>query len=226
MDFEDRLRNQLHGQSNSIEVEIDSPVTVAQRSAARTRRRAVGLPVAALMLAGIVGGGIWASQDQDDGTESVALVGDETADNTPSEGDVDAEAEVASPDAAEAGPVDLETLITQGFSAGPELVLEDISSDKSPGGWGASEVHDAGGIYYVLSTAPGRASIEQLDSYRNDTLYKYDGSAWSIEGFGDRLVADFDVSDDGVLYAVSTGTTTPMAARAGRGASCRPRATT
>jgi len=215
MDFEDRLRNQLHGQSNNIEVEIDSPVAVAHRSATRTRRRMVGLPVAALMLAGIVGGGLWASQDQDGGTESVALVGDEsTDDEAPTEGDTDAEAETANSGSTNAGPVDLDQLITQGFSPGPELVFDDVSSAKSPGGWGPTEVHGNDGIYYVLSTAPGRpAPAEPGDyiSFRPDTLYTYDGSAWSINGFGDRLVADFDVSDDGVLYAVSTGTTTDVA---------------
>jgi len=211
MDFEDRLRNQLHGQSNNIHVEVDSPVAVAHRSATRTRRRLVGIPVAALMLGGIVGGGIWASQNQSDPTESVAVVGDETSDENAS--DETASDENAGDQNEVDGPVDLERLITQGFSPGPELVLQDISSANSPGGWGPTQVHDTGGVYYVLSTAPGRVDLTDPDAdaaYRPDTLYTYDGNDWSISGFGDRLVADFDVSPSGVLYAVSTGTTTDV----------------
>lgn len=210
MDFEDRLRNQLQGQSNNIHVELDSPVAVAHRSTARTRRRLVGLPVAALMLGGIIGGGIWASQDQTADSESVALVGDETTENETADTDDAIADEAVIDDAATGGPATLEQLITQGFSAGPELDLQDISSDKSPGGWGPTQVHSSGGVYYVLSTAPGQVPPDSPESYaafRPATLYTYDGDAWSINGFGDRLVADFDVATDGVLYAVSTGTT-------------------
>jgi hypothetical protein len=92
------------------------------------------------------------------------------------------------------------------------ISFTDITSENSPGN---GRVFSDDGVYFVLSTAPGRVTFgpnttseEYMEAYRADTLYVYTAeSGWQIQDAGDRFIADMTI-DNGVLYAVSTGSKT------------------
>lgn len=208
MNFEDRLRGHLQQQNDDLAVQPEGPNAVADRSTARRKRRAIGIPAAVIMLAGLAGGGYWASQTGE--TESVEIVADDTEENANDDAAADEVAEAVEPadaEANQAGAVDIDS-----FGAGPALTFQNIASENSPSGWAPNSAAEDGGIYYVLSTAPGEpASYESYgpDAYRPNTFYTYDGE-WHVNEVQDYFVSDFE-AQDGVLYAVSTGTSSTTA---------------
>lgn len=99
---------------------------------------------------------------------------------------------------------------------GAALTFSDVSDGDAPGGYNVWQNGRSNGLYYVLSTAPGvtwesqQAACDDecyLD-LRNDTLYTFDGDSWNRSNLGDRFVNSIDSTDSGLLYTVSTGTTT------------------
>lgn len=186
MNFDDRLKNELQNQGAQISIEPAGVDDIASRSAKRRQRRMAGMTaVAAVVLLG-VGGFIASGRD---GSTPVAtnLDAEEQADTAP-EGATDT--------------TDVQPL------AGAPLEFVNIESGSSPGAFG---VYGTGVVtadaYYMLSTAPGPADIDDYNAYRPNTLYKYDGSEWTNSSFGDRFISSLS-SDQGVLYTVSTGTKT------------------
>jgi len=93
------------------------------------------------------------------------------------------------------------------------LTLAAASNVNAPGGFSFVSSGADGGVYYVVSTAPG-LRFEDLDPGeefpRPATVYAFDGSSWSNTTItGDRFVSGItNGSTGGVLYAVSTGTPT------------------
>lgn len=186
MDFEKRLRDHMSEQADQIEIETASPASITQ--APRTRAPITTLAALAVVIAAAAG--FFALSQGDDGqvNEIAAGQADESAETS-------ADADAPEFQVADFVPVQ----------------FTDISGENSPG---YGRVFTDNGTYYVLSSAPGRVKFdeltaeEQMTLFRQDTLYVYDESAgWQVRPAGDRFIGDFQIND-GVLYAISTGSKT------------------
>lgn len=187
MDFEKRLRDHMSEQADRIEIDSASPTSITEAS--RTRAPITTLAALAVIIAAAAG---FFALSQDEGstvTEVAAGQADDAADTS-------ADTEAPTFETADYAPVQ----------------FTDISSENSPG---YGRVFTDGGVYFVLSSAPGRVTFDEnttdeefMEAYRMDTLYVYSGDAgWTVQDLGDRFISDFQI-DDGVLYAVSTGSKT------------------
>ncbi len=211
MDFDDRLRNQLHTQSNELQISPEGSDAVRSRSKRRRQRRAGGTVVATLLVALAAGswiagqnGDVEANLATEGTTESLEAAGSTGSDSSaPATSDTQAPIDIALPE------------------PGAALTLGPASDDGAPGGYNVFQSGSANGLYYVLSTAPGVTYDdydENVGFFRNDTIYTFDGSSWSQNAVGDRFVSTLDSDDAGLLYTVSTGTATAQALELGRSA--------
>jgi hypothetical protein len=205
MDLENRLRNHLAEQASGIPVDGVGAGSIMEHSP-RGNRPLTALAAVLLIVAG--GAGFWwfTAGDEPPTTGIAAVEGDsgddQTADDT---------------DDTDGGSSDGEgAVIPDGdgsAAAGAFVALEavNITDENSPG---SGRVVAVDGVYYVLSTSPGRVDMnrnrtdaEWQDLYRMDTFYIYDGDGWSSTEVNDRFISDY-TARDGILYAVSTGSTT------------------
>ncbi len=199
MDFDDRLRNHMHEQGGNLTIRPEGSDAVARRARMRRQRRTAGAIAAALVV--VVGMFGWIISTRDTDSVQVTTEGpvDVTADDDAGE---ESASEVAQP------VDDVDDLPDATPAPGDPLVFEPIDNDGAPGGFNVYENGATGGLYYVLSTAPG-VTYETLPEdewfIRNDTLYTYDGDRWASGGFGDRFVSTIDSSASGALYTISTG---------------------
>ncbi len=183
MDFEKRLKNHLTEQADGIEIESTDPHAITARS---PRSRTSISTMAAVLVVIAAAAGFWMLSSGDNGAVTEIAAGDS--------GEVEAEGEA--PTFEPVAHVPLEVL--------------DITAENSPG---HGRVMSDNGIYYVLSTAPGRVSLndqnmtdeQYMEIFRQNSFYVYDReTGWTVSEIDDRFVSDFAV-DDGVLYVVSTG---------------------
>lgn len=194
MDFNDRLRNQLHTQSDELQLSPEGTHAVRTRSRKRQQRRIGGTVLATVLIAMLAGGWI------------LGRSGDTEA-NLATEGESDATSE-GSPDSTGSGSDDspVEMVLP---NPGAPLVLSTANNETAPGGYNVFQSGRSGDLYYVLSTAPG-LTYDDLDDgtgvLRNDTVYTFDGSEWSQSSIADRFVSTLDATESGLLYTVSTGT--------------------
>ena len=213
MDFEDRLRDQLHHQTADIEIRPEGVDVLAGRVRTRRTRRVTAAAMAALIVvAGMTGYLIGREADE---PAQVATQGgdDESSDETVGDTSSDRDAAAASSPSG-SDPSELPDVALP--DPGSPLVFTNVDDDSSPGGYSVYQNGWAGDIYYVLSTAPG-STWEELDArgrYGPDTLYTWDGDRWSTGSFGDRFVSEIS-GDGGVLYAISTGSVTSDGLAAG-----------
>ena len=193
MDFDDRLRNQLHSQSSDLQLPAEGSNAVRARSRRRKRQRTGGAALATLVVALLAGGwiagrdttaeanlatkGLPVSQDASNSTKG---------NSTPSSSSI----EVVLPD------------------PGDPLVLTTAQNVDAPGGYNVYQNGHSGGLYYVLSTAPGVKYDDfedDLGLIRDDTIYTFDGSSWSQNALADRYISTVESTSEGLLYTVSTG---------------------
>ncbi|MGH1487834.1 MAG: hypothetical protein ACRBK7_00320 [Acidimicrobiales bacterium] len=189
MDFESRLRNHMAEQADGIEIESAAPASIT--NAAQSRSRAPIATLATLAVVVVAAAGFFMLSQDDAGPVSEIAAG-QADDSAGTSADTDG----ATFEVADYAPIE----------------FIDISTDNSPG---FGQVHTADGVYYVLSSAPGRVKFDEnttdeefMEAYRQDTLYVYnEGSGWKTQDLGDRFISDLEVQD-GVLYVVSTGSKT------------------
>lgn len=211
MDFNDRLRNQLHTQGHALQLSAEGSDAVRSRSRRRKQRRAGGTVIATLLVALLAGS--WIAGQSGDAEANLATdSGGEAPDDAASSGSGDA----APLTSAEQTPIEVALP-----DPGASLVLTSANDVGAPGGYNVFQSGSSNGLYYVLSTAPG-VTYEDFDDEigypRNDTIYTFDGSSWSQNSAGDRFVSTLDSDDSGLLYTVSTGTATGQALELGRSA--------
>lgn len=206
MDFEDRIRDQLHHQTADIEIRPEGVDVLAGRVRARRARRTTAAAMAALILAAGLTGYLIGRQADEPAQVATQGGDDESSEETVGDGTGDGEA-AASSASSGSGPSELPDVALP--DPGSPLVFVNIEDDTSPGGYSVYQNGRAGDIYYVLSTAPGSTweELDARDRYGPDTLYTWDGDRWDTGSFGDRFVTEIS-GDDGVLYAVSTGSVT------------------
>ncbi|NNC80385.1 MAG: hypothetical protein HKN94_09570 [Acidimicrobiales bacterium] len=190
MDFDDRLKQHIHRQSDDLVITPEGTGAVEKRSRRRRQRRSAAVVVAAVLAIAGIGSIV---SNQNNGTE-VRLAAPDTE-----------EAQEDESTGSEEGPA----AGTSGdIQRGSSLVLTDTANAQSPGGFNVWNNTFDNGIYYVLSTAPGKTfeDYEREGNYegRPDTLYSWDGNGWSVSTFGERYVNEL-LSDNGVLYTISTG---------------------
>ncbi len=203
MDFEDRLRDHLHDRTAEIHIEPEGVDVVADRVRSRRTRRTVAAAVAALaVVAGLTS---FLVNQGDDTPDQVATEGIAEDAEEGSDGSDDETADAATSALATTPPGDLPDIVLP--DPGTALVFTNIETDASPGGFNVWHNGTAGDIYYVLSTAPGLTweEMERQPRYGPDTLYTWDGDRWSSGSFGDRFVTELTGGNDGILYAISTG---------------------
>lgn len=184
MNIEQRLSDHMAEQAERLTFETPDPAAITDRPPSGPNRTVSILAAAVVIVA--AGFGFWALSRGGGGTTEIAA----------GETD-DADADTDSVPASDVGLL--------------RLSVTDVSSADSPG-HGRVEVDN--GVYYVLSTAPGRVSLDEsfseeewLEAYRPSTFYSFDGGGWKIAEVEDRFISDFDV-DGGLLYVLSTGTLT------------------
>lgn len=204
MDFNDRLRTQLRTQSTELQLSTEGSNAVRSRSKRRKQRRAGGTVMATLLVVLLAGGWI------------VGRSGDTEA-NVATEGDADSADEATTESTIpESDPIDIALP-----EAGVPLVLSTADNVGAPGGYNVFQSGRSGGLYFVLSTAPG-VTYDDIDegggTVRNDTMYTFDGSSWSQDSTGDRFISTVDSANAGLLYTVSTGTASGPALELGTSA--------
>jgi len=190
MDFDDRLKQHIHRQSDDLVITPEGTGAVEKRSRRRRQRRSAAVVVAAVLAVAGIGTIV---SNQGDGSEvRLAAPDSEEAQEDESTGSAEAPAAGTSGD----------------IQRGSSLVLTDTANAESPGGFNVWNNTFDNGIYYVLSTSPGKTyeDYQREGNYesRPDTLYTWDGNEWSVSTFGDRYVNEL-LSDNGVLYTISTG---------------------
>jgi hypothetical protein len=188
MDIERRLKDHLVESGQRMNIASDDPTTIMNAGPPRSGK--VVQVMTAVLLVAMAGGGFWLLSDEKDGVTEIAA----------------GEAEAVDEDEASSepgnGPVNLTKI---------ELDFQNITSDISPSGNGQVIIDN--GMYYLLSTAPGRVKFdwdagtdeEFFELMRQNSFYVYSESdGWQVSTVEDRFISDFDVKD-GVLYVVSTG---------------------
>lgn len=201
MNFEDRIRNHMSEQGELIDITPEGPDAAIARQSRRARNR-MGTGVVAVMLAAIGGVGLWSLATNDDPVATqVTSVGRDAVERSTD----DESSPTVSDTTGDAGGE------SQTIEVGAPLEVLSINDDGAPG-YG-SEMRSSGGVYYVLSTAPGAVDLDDPEAgygaapFRPNTIYRFDeGAGWSNTEITDRWVSDF-VPDDGVLYVLSTGRT-------------------
>lgn len=185
MTLEDRLSNHMNEQAERMSF---TPRDLSDITDPPSRGRGQALATVAAALVFIAAGvGYFAFASQNEVTGVATDDGTTDDDGTNDDG-----AEDSTDDAAP--PV--------------EFDITDITDANSPGG---GEVVLDDGVYYVLSTSPGRvdpvalSEADALELFSQDTFYTYDGDGWQANEVEDRFISDFQV-DEGVLYVLSTGT--------------------
>ncbi|MGI9605037.1 MAG: hypothetical protein ACR2P0_02745 [Acidimicrobiales bacterium] len=208
MDFDDRLRGHMEHQSAQLEIQPEGVDAIARRARTRHQRRAAVMVTAALVVVAGLGGWLYGSTGQNT-VDQVATEGDGTATTTIAAASSSEEGASADNDQAlsSAAAPSIDAPVAESES-GRALEFSLIDNVDAPGGFNVWQNGQAGGLYYVLSTAPG-ATFESLGSeeewFRNDTLYTWDGGDWSQSSFGDRFVSDIGAGQNGLLYTLSTG---------------------
>ncbi len=190
MNLDDRLRNHLTEQNDELSISPAGADSVRSRSAQRKQRRAgaAAFGVVAIVLAL---GAAFIGAGRDD-----ANFATEGRNATPT----------SLPEATETGvPVAEAELATALPEAGSALVLSAGVTDGAPGGYSLYSGGNTGGVYYVISTAPGATFDDVEFGFSPDTLYTFDGSSWNNNELSDRFVSGIESERGGVLYAVSTG---------------------
>ncbi len=207
MNFDDRLRSHLTDQTADLTFTPEGIDGVRARSRRRKQRRA---GAATLSIAAVAIVGALALFGSDTEQANLATEGDPAVtDTTAATADV-----AANIDATEAPSApDVDVVLPDPGSA---LVLTSADNTGAPGGYNLFQTGRANGTYFVLSTAPGLTYEEAGGDFRPNTLYTFDGSRWTQDEFSDRFVSGFDSADDGVIYAVSTGSATSQELSVGR----------
>lgn len=208
MDFEDRLRNHLSGQSEIIEITPEGSDAVVNRHQRRARNRMAATGVA-VMLAVVGSFGLWTLADSERTTTTAITAPAQTEAEAPDAGTDAASAADGAASAVDNSGADNSGAVNSAavnFDGSVEVIVSDGVGAPSYG----YNTHSDQGVYYVLSTAPG--SVGQTGpvdpaSYRQNTIYSFEESAgWSNIEITDRWISDFRPSD-GVLYILSTGRT-------------------
>lgn len=191
MDIERRLKAHMDEFADRVEISTDRTPQSNKKATGPQRTLTAMTAILVVAMAGI---GFW-------------MLSDDTATTSLAAGDIDdvEESQANLEDADEADGADAET-------GSPTLKIVDVTSDDSPA---SGRVLSDGGVYYVLSTAPGpvdfsatRTDAQLQELYRQDTFYVLDGDRnWRVNSIEDRFVSDFAVND-GVLYVLSTGAPT------------------
>jgi len=199
MNFDDRLRNHLQDQHDELTIRPSAVEDVHARSARRKQKRlaatTLGICAIALLAFGVF-------MNNGSTTTDFATGGADDAPTTTTA--------PATDDAVEAVAVDapLESSLPE---PGESLVLTAANNDSAPGGYSIASSGVGGGVYYVVSTAPGARweDFEGGEYPRPSTVYTFDGSSWSNNTMtGDRFVGGITNGSEDVLYAISTGTPT------------------
>jgi len=193
MSFEDRLRDHLTDQGQTIDITPEGPEAAMTRHGRRARQRmAASAAAIALVFAG--GFGLWTLSDQ--APEQQTTV---TGETETTEADDSEEAGETSTDESGDGSGDATTVSTR------LEVVERIDENAPSAAW---ETEVDGNVYYVLSTAPGSTwDPNEFNEfgYRPDTIYRFDpDTGWASTEITDRWITDFAPSN-GVLYVLSTG---------------------
>ena len=203
MTFDDRLRTQLTEQTNDLVITPEGVDGVRARSRRRKQRRAAG---ATLSIAAIAIVGALALFGPDNEQANLATEGDAAPTDTTA---------ASSNATVEPAPVlDAQVVLPDPGSA---LSLSPANNKGAPGGYNLFQTGRANDTYFVVSTAPGLTYEDTEGEFiRPNTLYTFDGSQWSQNELTDRFVSGFDSSSNGVIYAVSTGTSTTQELSVGR----------
>ena len=201
MSIEKRLTDHMNEFAEMVDIPAGNAEQVTQR-ASNGGQRAITTVTAALVLL-LAGAGFLFLANGNPDTTSLAAGEENESGETATDGD----------EAADAAPLELDII--------------DVSSSDAPS-FGRTTESD--GVYYVLSTAPGPmdpnvafSEAEANHLYRPNTFYVLnEDREWQVSTVDDRFVSDFAV-DNGVLYALSTGSITSDSATFGtssdRGAS-------
>lgn len=203
MSFEDRLRDHLTNQVDSLDITPEGPQAVADRHARRSRNH-LGASAAAIALVLVGGFGLWSFADRTPEPRTTVTAAPNT---TEPAGDGDGDVAFATDEVVE------DTAQGLGSSSEPTIVstkLEAVESidDQAPGSAWDTKVD--GSVYYVLSTAPAESGVDEAGFagdgyYRANTIYRFDEeTGWTNNEVTDRWISDFTPSD-GVLYVLSTG---------------------
>lgn len=193
MDFEQRLQSHMNEFANRVELPAgEGPDAIQQRGSGGHQRAITAMTAIAVLL--MAGAGFLLLSDDEVPTTSVAAGEAEDAE-TEDDGDSD-----------ENGDGDGNGL------ANTAITTIDVSSPNAPA-YGQVELDD--GVYYILSTAPGKVdtsgNLSEEDwarISRMNTFYILDENReWQTNQIEDRFVSDFEIND-GVLYVLSTGTFT------------------
>ena len=203
MTFDDRLRTQLTEQTNDLVITPEGVDGVRARSRRRKQRRAAG---ATLSIAAIAIVGALTLFGPDNEQANLATEGDAAPTDTTA---------ASSNATVEPAPVlDAQVVLPDPGSA---LSLSPANNKGAPGGYNLFQTGRANDTYFVVSTAPGLTYEDTEGEFiRPNTLYTFDGSQWSQNELTDRFVSGFDSSSNGVIYAVSTGTSTTQELSVGR----------
>lgn len=202
MSIEKRLSSHMHEQADRLNFPTPDPADITHRPPSNNHR--VVAMAAALLMVMAAGAGFWALSQQPESTEIAAGQADDDADDGERDGTSDPGGEQGD------GTGDGQGTAAPSGGAFVGLDIIDVTGELSPG---SGQVAVDGGVYYVLSTAPGRVRVDEATSeeewnrlFRSNTFYTMtDDGSWQANEVEDRLISTFDV-DDGVIYVVSTGT--------------------
>lgn len=192
-DIERRLIHHMAEQAGGLSFPGADPTDIINRPPSN-RGRIVASAMALLVVVA-AGAGFWSLTQGDEASEIAAGQSDNADDEPADEGAADGD----EPSSGEATAV-----------ASIGLTITDFDGPNTPAG-GRVLIDD--GIYYVLSTAPGRVRLDTLETeeewsqaMRPRTFYtRTEGEDdWLLGDVGDRFVSSFSI-DDGVLYVLSTG---------------------
>ena len=203
MSIEKRLSDHMAEQADQLAFPATDPGDITGGRRPRPRR-GLGSMAALVVIVG-AGLGFWALTT-DDGVGTTELTAgavdddDEASDGTDT-GDGGDDAGTGDGEGGEA---------VAGIGPFVDLRVIDTTDDNSPGS-GRVAVDD--GVYYVLSTAPGRVRLdgnlseeEWTRIFRQNTIYSLDGDGgWQANKVEDRFISSLE-ADQGLLYVVSTGT--------------------
>lgn len=218
MSIEKRLADHMAEQSERLSFPASDPQEIINRPPSGQARIVTTLAALAVVVA--AGVGFWSLSSGNETTEIAAsetdqaVETDDGAEDGADGDDADGDGDGSGEGAASGGPF-------------VDLSITDVTGDNSPG---SGRVVQDDGVYYVLSTAPGRVRLDDNLSedewnrlFRPNTIYSLADGGWQANKVEDRFVSDFTV-DDGILYALSTGTlagdeTTSYGTSTDRGAS-------
>lgn len=195
MNFEDRLRDHLTDQGQTIEINPEGPEAAIGRHARRARNR-MAASAAAVALVFVGGFGLWSLSDRPAEQQTSVTGETETSEAESSE------------DAAETSMDDSGEGNGEATAGSTQIEVVERLDENAPSGAWESRVD--GGNYYVLSTAPGQVFEPDENNYdyglyRPNTIYRFDPeSGWTNAEITDRWISDFAPSN-GVLYVLSTG---------------------